>query len=290
LTGTSSPRTHNGGGVARSAVRDALATIAIAVAVGMSMPVDAWAQRYRLQLKPRVGDTLHMQLEEQREHTGTTKVGGSDSTRTMTTRLRMFSRAIVQEKLHSAVTVLAIVDSVSLVTNDQHARATSAGQRMLFRLSEDGTMRVVDVEVGANRGTSELVALMPAALPTHPVAVGDSWARSIPMVVARAANDGVVVASFRLDSISRDEDLAYISMRGEMRRDSLPAGPPRGSRMTVTGTVTGALLLDRRRGWLTESRFAVVLRTTMLPTASAGAHPMRFLTRISQRMRTLDRK
>ena len=150
-------------------------------------------------------------------------------------------------------------------------------------------MRVVDGGQGANRGASELVALMPAALPTHPVEVGDSWSRSIPMVVARAAREGVVHASFRLDSVSRDGSLAYISMRGDMKRDSVPAGPPRGSRMSVTGTVNGALLLDRRRGWLTESNFAVVLRTTMVP-AAAGAYPMRFLTHITQRMRTLDRK
>lgn len=252
-------------------------------------PASASAQRYRLQLNPRVGDTLQMELDEQREHTGTTKFGGSDSTRRMSTHLRMFSRAIVQGKLLNAVTVLAIVDSLSLVTNDQHSRASASGQRMLFRLSEDGTMRVVDEGMGGNRSASELVALMPAALPTNPVGAGDRWSRAIPMMVARAASEGVVLASFRLDSVSRDGSLAYISMRGEIKRDSLPAGPPRGSRMTVAGTVSGALLLDRRRGWLTESNFAVVLRTTMLP-ATAGAHPMRFLTRITQRMRTLDRK
>jgi hypothetical protein len=209
----------------------------------------------------------------------------------MSTRLRMVSRAIVQGKLHGAVTILAIIDSVSLSTTDQHGRANAAGQRMLFRLSHDGTMRVVEETTGANRGVSELVALMPAALPTQPVSVGETWTRSIPMVVGRGADDGVVKASFRLDSISRDEELAYISMRGDMRRDSVPAGPPRGTRMKVSGTVSGALLLDRRRGWLTESRFAVVLHTTMLPAASsAGAYPVRFLTRITQRMRTLDRK
>jgi hypothetical protein len=255
----------------------------------VAVPTSASAQRYRLQLKPRIGDTLQMELDEQREHTGTTKLGGSDSTRRISTRLRMYSRAIVQGKLLNAVTVLAVVDSVSLTTNDQHSRASAAGQRMLFRLSEDGTMRVVDEGQGANRGASELVALMPAALPTHPVEVGDSWSRSIPMVVARAAEEGVVHASFRLDSVSRDGTLAYISMRGDMKRDSVPAGPPRGSRMSVSGTVNGALLLDRRRGWLTESNFAVVLRTTMVPSA-AGAYPMRFLTHITQRMRTLDRK
>jgi hypothetical protein len=231
-----------------------------------------------------------MELDEQREHTGTTKFAGADSTRTMSTHLRMFSRAIVQSQLRNAVTVLAIVDSVSLVTNDQHARAAAAGQRMLFRLSEDGTMRVVDEGTGASRSSSELVALMPAALPTHPVAAGDRWTRSIPMVVARAANEGVVVASFRLDSVSRDGTLAYISMRGEMKRDSVPAGPPRGTRMQVSGTVSGELLLDRRRGWLTESKFAVLLRTTMIPAATSGGQPVRFLTRITQRMRTLDRK
>jgi hypothetical protein len=252
-------------------------------------PASASAQRYLLQLKPKVGDTLRMELEERREHTGTTKFGGGDSSRTMSTRLRMFSRAIVQGKLRNAVTVLAIIDSVSLASTDQHASPAATGQRMLFRLGEDGTMRVVGDGTGVSRGASELVALMPAALPTHPVAVGETWARSIPVVVGRGANEGVVRATFRLDSVSRGDDLAYISMRGEMKRDSVPAGPPRGTRMQVSGTVTGELLLDRRRGWLTESTFAVLLRTTMIP-ATSGGYPMRFLTRITQRMRTLDRK
>ncbi|MDQ3951165.1 MAG: hypothetical protein M3282_12595 [Gemmatimonadota bacterium] len=264
----------------------------VLAAFAAATPAPAAAQRYLLQLKPKVGDTLRMELEEQREHTGTTKFGGGDSSRTMLTRLRMVSRAIVQGKLRGAVTVLAIIDSVSLVTTDQHERATAAGQRMLFRLGEDGTMRVVDDETGANRGASELVALMPAALPTHPVAVGETWARSmsIPMVVGRTADGGVVRARFRLDSLSRDEELAYISMRGDMKRDSVPAGPPRGTRMQVSGTVSGELLLDRRRGWLTGSKFAVLLRTTMVPAATSGGNPIRFLTRITQRMRTLDRK
>jgi hypothetical protein len=258
---------------------------------GAAAPAPALAQRYLLQLKPELGDTLQMELDEQRQSTGTTKFGGADSSRTMSTRLRTFSRAVVQGKLRGAVTVLAIIDSVRLETNDRHSRATAAGQRMLFRLAEDGTMRVVDEETGAHRATSELVALMPAALPTAPVAVGESWARSIPMVVARgSADEGVVRASFRLDSVSRDEGLAYISMRGVMRRDSVPAGPPRGTLMQVTGTVTGSMVLDRRRGWLTESRFAVVMHSTMLPPASSGSSPVRFLTRITQRMRTLDRK
>jgi hypothetical protein len=253
-------------------------------------PSSASAQRYLLQLRPKVGDTLRMELEEQREHTGTAKLGGSDSSRTMLTRLRMYSRAVVQGQLRGAVTVLAIIDSVSLTTSDQHAPAAAAGQRMLFRLAEDGTMRVVDQEPGSDRRASELVALMPAALPTNPVAVGDTWARSIPMVVARRADEGVVRAVFRLDSISRDEKLAFISMRGQLRRDSVPAGPPRGTRMQVSGTVSGDLLLDRERGWLTESKFAVLLRTTMIPGAPSGGQPVRFLTRITQRMRTLDRK
>jgi hypothetical protein len=261
----------------------------VLAAASSATPAPASAQRHLLRLTPKVGDTLRMELEEQREHTGTTKFGGGDTSRTMSTRLRMHSRAIVQGRLRGAVTVLAVIDSVSLVTTDQHARATAPGQQMLFRLGEDGTIRVVDEKTGADRAASELVALMPAALPTHPVAVGETWARSIPMVVARGADEGVVRAHFRLDSVSRDQRLAYISMRGEMKRDSLPAGPPRGTRMQVSGTVSGELLLDRRRGWLTESRFAVLLHTTMVP-APSGGNPVRFLTRISQRMRTLDRK
>jgi hypothetical protein len=262
----------------------------ILVSLAAATPTLASAQRYLLQLRPKVGDTLRMELEEQREHTRPAKLGGGDSSRKVSTRLRMFSRAIVQSQLRGAVTVLAIVDSVSLVPAERPAPAAAAGQHMLFRLGEDGTMRVVDEETGANRGASELVALMPAALPTHPVAVGETWERSIPMVVGRTADDGVVRAVFRLDSVSRDEKLAYISMRGDMKRDSVPAGPPRGTRMDLTGTVSGELLLDRRRGWLTESSFAVLLRTTMIPATSSGGYPVRFLTRITQRMRTLDRK
>ena len=288
MSGPGQPSTGRGSGPAAVAVVAATLLVALFAAAA---PAPAAAQRYLLQLKPRVGDTLQMELDEQRQATGTTKFGGADSSRTMSTRLRTFSRAVVQGQLRGAVTVLAIIDSVTLVTNDQHRRAGAAGQRMLFRLAEDGTMRVVDEETGANRATSELVALMPAALPTAPVAVGESWTRSIPMVVARgSADEGVVRATFRLDSVSRDESLAYISMRGDMRRDSVPAGPPRGTLMQVAGTVTGAMLLDRRRGWLTESRFAVIMHSTMLPPASTGASPVRFVTRITQRMRTLDRK
>ena len=273
----------------RLAARTAVAGL-FALAVVGAVPAAAAAQKYLLQLKPKLGDTLRMELEEQREHTGRARFGGADSSRTMSTRLRMFSRAIVQGKLRSAVTVLAIIDSVSLFTTDRHAPTMTAGQRMLFRLGEDGTMRVVDGETGANRRASELVALMPAALPTYPVAVGETWARSIPIVVGRNADDGVVRAFFRLDSISRDERLAYISMRGEMRRDSVSAGPPRGTRMHVSGTVTGELLLDRSRGWLTESSFAVLLRTTLISASPSDGYPIRFLTRITQRMRALDRK
>jgi hypothetical protein len=290
---TATPNTRASGdrpGGARHAGFAALASLTVLAAFAAATPAPASAQRYLLQLKPQVGDTLRLELEEQREHTGTTNFGRGDSSRTMSTRLRMFSRAIVQGKLRGAVTVLAIIDSVSLVTTDKHAPATAAGQRMLFRLGEDGTMRVVDEDTGSNRSASELVALMPAALPTHPVGVGETWARSIPMVVARAADEGVVRALFRLDSVSRDEMLAYISMRGDVKRDSVPAGPPRGTRMQVSGTVSGELLLDRRRGWLTESRFAVLLRTTMVPGATSGGQPVRFLTRITQRMRALDRK
>lgn len=259
--------------------------------VGFAAPAAAAQTRYMLQLKPKVGDTLRMEMEEERSATGTTKVGRADSTRTMSSRLRMVSRAIVQAQDQGAVTILAVIDSVSLSTTDKHGFPTPTGQRMVFRLSHDGTMRIVDERTGLDRGVAELVALMPAALPGHAVAVGESWTRSLPMVVGRSGGHGVVYASFKLDSMSGDGHLAYLSMRGELRRDSLPAGPPRGSRMAVSGTVTGALLLDRRRGWLMESRFAVVLHTTMMPTQSTtGAAPVRFLTRISQRMRTLDRK
>ena len=99
----------------------------------------------------------------------------------------------------------------------------------------------------------------------------------------------VLRATFRLDSLSADGSLAYLTVKGEVSRDARARGGHPDGDMEMRGTMTGMLLLDRARGWLRESRVSMILNTTLFPARSTGNPPMRFVTRISQRVRTLDR-
>jgi hypothetical protein len=99
---------------------------------------------------------------------------------------------------------------------------------------------------------------------------------------------GVARATFRLDSLSRQGELAYISMRGTLEPHPSDAAalapglvlPPLG------GTVAGSMVVNRRRGWLSSSQFVVDLRTTI---ASKSAAPTEFHMRVTQQMRVFGR-
>jgi hypothetical protein len=95
---------------------------------------------------------------------------------------------------------------------------------------------------------------------------------------------GRVNAVFRLDSLDRGGNIAYVSMRGAILPD------PDNQGMRLSGEVTGAMQLDRQRGWMTDSRFTVLVRSLVTPPPSSGLSPMRFVTRVTQRLRTMDKR
>ena len=55
----------------------------------------------------------------------------------------------------------------------------------------------------------------------------------------------------------------------------------------MTGRVEGLVLVDLRRGWITESRAEILIRSALTPPPDSGDPPMRFVMRISQRLRAL---
>jgi len=55
----------------------------------LTRAADAGAQAVLLQIRPRVGDTLHLRLDQQTELTGMRRPG-STSTTTMTTTMRVY--------------------------------------------------------------------------------------------------------------------------------------------------------------------------------------------------------
>jgi hypothetical protein len=55
--------------------------------------------------------------------------------------------------------------------------------------------------------------------------------------------------------------------------------------MDMTGTVSGSVTVDRRRGWITDARTLITVRSLVF--ASKGGSPIRVRTRITQWMRVL---
>lgn len=268
------------------------------LALAFLFAADARAQRLQLELRPRAGDTLRMRLDQVTEMS--TGRRGSRSTdggaKPVVTTLEMYSRAIVESSTAASTVILAVTDSVSVRSTNEQGRSMAAaterqlaGRTLRLRVAPDGTVGVADRAGNIPREVSELVAVMPASFPREPVAIGDSWVREMPIASNASLGmlaGGVVRASFRLDSVSRGGDLAYVSMRGTLEQvPSIAAAAA-----TLGGFVNGILVVNRRRGWLSESRFLVDMSTTVLAKGIANAAPMQFRMRITQHMRVVDKR
>jgi hypothetical protein len=256
----------------------------------------ARAQGVFLRVRPHLGDTLRTRLEQQAEISGTLRGPNGPTTRSVTTSVKLDSRTIVQSSLPASTIVLTIVDSVDIRTTDEHAATQVAeaerglrGQRLVLRLGLDGTVEsAADARGRAiSRALAEAMAAMPAIFPHRALSVGDGWEREMPLPVGGplgTKGSGRVRAAFRLDSLDRSGNLAYLSMRGEVKPDS-------GSKeVNLSGTINGAMQVDRTRGWMTDSRVTVMVRSLVTPPPSSGLSPMRFVTRVTQRLRTMDKR
>jgi hypothetical protein len=93
-----------------------------------------------------------------------------------------------------------------------------------------------------------------------------------------------VLARFQLDSLARNGDLAYVSMHGDIVSDAEAQG------MQLSGTLSGAMRVDRVRGWMTDSRFSVLIKSLFTPPNASGAVPMHFVTKLTQHLRTMDKR
>lgn len=249
-----------------------------------------------LQIKPKPGDTLRMRLDQESEISGVRKSANGESSAMVLTTMKMFSRAIVEASTETGTQVLAVTDSVLLASSDEHSRAQIAaaeaqmrGQRARFKVTPDGTVGTVQ-DGDASREVAEVVSLMPATFPKSSIKVGESWIREMPVPAGLqlgAQLSGKLYVTFKLDSIGHGGDWAYVSMRGEMQ----PATGPGASGVTLErGMVNGTMLVDKKRGWLTESWFNIIVSTIQRFPPSTGILSMHTQTRITQHMHTFERK
>jgi hypothetical protein len=273
----------------------ALAVMCVAVgvhAVNAQSAAAASREGVVLRLHPHVGDTLRTRLEQQTDVSAQLHAGSTP--RSMVTSVIVLARTIVQASRASTTTVLTIVDSANVHSSDANGSAMSAkaeralrGQQLVLQLAEDGTVESARDAHGAavSRDMSEAMAAMPAVFPHRAVAVGDRWEREMPLPSAGIGAKGSahVHAEFRFDSLNHNGDLAYLSMRGEIVPDEQAQG------MQLSGTVAGAMRVDRVRGWMTDSRFVATIRSLVTPPAGSGLAPMRFVTKVTQHLKTMDK-
>ncbi|MDB4891339.1 MAG: hypothetical protein JWL61_3194 [Gemmatimonadetes bacterium] len=245
-----------------------------------------------LRLHPHVGDTLHTWLEQQTDVSAVM----SGVTRSVTTSIAVHSRTIVRSVQQLSTTVVTIVDSAKLTSTDAHASKMIAdaqralqGQRLTLQLGADGTVESARDARGdlVPRDVADALASMPAVFPRRPVSVGQEWMREMPLPAGGplgARGSGHVRAVFHLDSLQKSGGVAYVSMHG----DILPDSASRGTELS--GSIAGSMQLDRVRGWMTDSRIVITLKSLIAAPPSVGLAPMKVVTRVTQRLRTMDKR
>ena len=255
----------------------------------------AGAQAVLLQIRPRIGDTLRMHLSQTVEMTGTTRERG-DKPSTMTTSVEVFTRAIAQQWTSGGTLMQTIPDSVAM--NPTTPGSLSALRRramqakpVWLRVSTDGAMEMVD-DGDPHSELRQLFGEMPAMLARTPVSIGESWTREMQIPLSSEPGAmGSVRATFRLDSLGRNGDIAYISMRGSLSRINTPGVLPAGPGYGTSGQLSGAIQIDRRLGWITDSKSSIIVRSTIASNSTRKGEPerapMEVRTKITQWIRAM---
>jgi hypothetical protein len=269
-----------------------------------------------LLVRPRVGDTLRLQMEQtievsSRPGSPTSSATVLDGTRTppspapeygprrsrgamRITRVLLYAHSLVEASDLSVTTLLATTDSMSVwagVPTDgkapQMMPLPSEGRQVRVRVTPDGAMRVNDPPPGAMELGATLAA-MPGMLPQEPVRIGDHWERDIvlpSMPVSGYRADGVVRARFRLDSLTRGGRNAWISLEGSLHRDGASRELPAGTRVITAGTMRGTLVVDRDRAWIVDARTTMDVQSEVSPGPRSASAPVLLDLRIQQRVR-----
>jgi hypothetical protein len=237
-----------------------------------------------------------MRLDQRVEMSGTTRVGAGDSTATVVTTLLVISRALVERRERDTTVLLTWADSVdassdgadSLVFAKEMRRALQ-GRRVRLRIAPDGATEFVGRDAEGAPELRALFAQMPATLPNTPIAVGYSWSRvmvaPIDPALATKGGGGKLHATFTLDSLSKNGESAYVSVVGTLSRP--PSSKDGWASLTMSGSMNGGLVIDRRRGWINDARVTYVVRSVLTPMSGSTAAAMRFRMKVTQWARAL---
>ncbi|MFN2637078.1 MAG: hypothetical protein ABR585_08635 [Gemmatimonadaceae bacterium] len=255
----------------------------------------ALGQSVLLQIRPHIGDTLRMHLSQTVEMTGMTQGGKPDSPKSMTTSIEVFTRAIAQQWTSTGTLMQTITDSVAMnpaspASLAELKRKAMQSRKVLVKVSPDGAMDVVD-DGDPNSELRHIFGEMPAMLSRNSVSVGEKWTREMQIPLSSEPGAmGSVRATFQLDSLGKNGDVAFISMRGTMSRINLPGTQPAGPGYGTSGTLSGTIQIDTRLGWITDSKSSIIVRSmiTSSPTRKGEPQePIQVRTKITQWIRAM---
>ena len=261
-------------------------------------------------VRPRVGDTLRLQMEQTLEvsrrpmpASGTPRSSSQavtpraapeygprrDRATMSITRLILWAHSLVESSDLTVTTLLATTDSMAMWAGTpaemgapQMMQLPAEGREVRVRVTPDGAIRVKNPPPAAMELATTLASI-PGMLPAEALHVGDRWERdivlpSIPVSGYRA--DGVVRASFRFDSLTRGGRDAWISLEGSLHRDRAARDLPAGTRTITAGTMRGLLVVDRQRAWIVDARTVMDVQSEV-----AGTTPVILDLRITQRVK-----
>ncbi len=234
-----------------------------------------------------------MQLDQKFEMTSDSSAAGEPA-KPFVASVSVATRAVVTAISEAGTDLESITDSVTITPDIAAAlplfasiRKSVGGKSVNLRIAPDGAISVIGgggAKVALSAGP--IAAQMPPMLPREAVSVGDRWTRSLSIPVsATHAAIGSVSATFSFDSLSQDGNNAYISMRGSFSHLH-PTGDTISSDST-SGTITGTMQIDRRLGWMVDSRATISLNSIVRP--ATGATPVRTRVKVSQWLRSVPR-
>jgi hypothetical protein len=269
--------------------------VVVAAALIAAASREALAQTVLLRIQPRVGDTMYTRFEQSVEMIGTRNIHAVDTTMTSRMDIMILSHSLVQASDGHGTTVLAITDSVSMEGHGTGATAPTEsirhameGRQARLHIARDGSAELLDASDDVTPEVEALYSGMPATLPAKFVGVRSTWERTAFIPVSQesdTAHSARVRTTYRLDSLSSNSQLAYISIQGTIERDSAAALVSESLRVGSTGTVTGHMTMDRKHGWWVQSEIAITIKS-IVTRIIEPVSTMQVQTHIVQSMQT----
>jgi len=264
------------------------------------MIAPGWAEHAQngavvLQVRPGAGDTIKVRLDQTVEMTGPPGSDGKSVVESGT--LVLLATLAVESVDTEGATIVSVTDSLRVNSPPNSASsavlawaAIAANRAVRFRVAPNGAAYVPS---GRGRVVPSAVTAshMPATLPSRAITPGSSWSSVLQVPLASSADPkgmATLVATFTFDSLSRSGELAFLSLRGRLTKGENDTNPPPDGRSIVetSGIVTGQVMLDRRRGWITDARTTFSLLSLVTPADPYKA-PVRVKMTISQWLRAM---